>query len=225
MRKIIFPILLGIAGVAILCALGFWQVARLEWKQTVLSGIDARLSGAAIELPATPSEETDEYKSVAISGEFTGDELHVLTSGTAAGTGYLAIRALTLPDGRRILIDQGLLPLENKDASPRTGSVEITGNLLWPDDINSSTPEPDLPKNIWFGRDLTAMAQVLETEPLMVVLRTSTPNDPRLTPVPVNTSTIKNDHLEYAVTWFGLAVVWALMSLYWIFRILRPKDA
>ena len=225
MRKLLFPILLCVAGLAVLLSLGFWQLERLDWKEGVLAGIEARMSGEAIAVPAEPNEETDEYRSVMLTGDLSGSELHVLTSGTSAGTGYLAIRAITLTDGRRILLDQGLLPLDQKNAPPTDTTVEVLGNLLWPDDINSSTPEPDLSANIWFGRDLEAMAEALNTEPLLVVVRSSDPADPRLTPVPVNTSTIKNDHLEYAVTWFGLAVVWALMSLYWVFRILRPKDA
>ncbi|WP_438955231.1 SURF1 family protein [Cognatiyoonia sp.] len=225
MRKLLFPIVLCVAGLVVLLSLGFWQLERLEWKEGVLAGIEARMSEDAIAFPEEPREETDEYRSVMLTGDLSGSELHVLISGTSAGTGYLAIRAVTLTDGRRILLDQGLLPLDRKNMPATDTTVEVLGNLLWPDDINSSTPEPDLSANIWFGRDLDAMAEALNTEPLLVVVRSSDPADPRLTPVPVNTRTIKNDHLEYAATWFGLAVVWALMSLYWVFRILRPKDA
>ena len=103
--------------------------------------------------------------------------------------------------------------------------MQITGTLLWPDDVNSNTPDPDLGKNIWFARDIPAMADALQTAPLLVVATTTTPADPRLTPLPVTTANIKNDHLEYAITWFLLALVWAIMSLYLIFRTTRPKEA
>jgi surfeit locus 1 family protein len=59
----------------------------------------------------------------------------------------------------------------------------------------------------------------------MVVTTRTTPADPRLTPLPVNTATIKNDHFEYAVTWFLLAFVWAIMTLFLILRTMRPMDA
>jgi surfeit locus 1 family protein len=59
----------------------------------------------------------------------------------------------------------------------------------------------------------------------MVVTTATTPADPRLTPLPVNTVDIKNDHFEYAVTWFLLAFVWAVMTLFLIIRTTRPKDA
>jgi surfeit locus 1 family protein len=65
----------------------------------------------------------------------------------------------------------------------------------------------------------------LGTLPLLVVATQTLPPDPRLTPLPVNTATIKNDHWEYAVTWFLLAAVWAIMTLYLIMRTLRPKKA
>ncbi|MFT7146593.1 MAG: surfeit locus 1 family protein [Yoonia sp.] len=103
--------------------------------------------------------------------------------------------------------------------------MEITGTLIWPDDQNSSTPDPDMAANIWFARNVDTMSAVLDTLPLMVVTTTTAPADTRLTALPVNTATIKNDHFEYAVTWFLLALVWAIMSFYLILRTTRPKDA
>ncbi|MCO4848200.1 MAG: SURF1 family protein, partial [Yoonia sp.] len=133
-------------------------------------------------------------------------------------------RAFDLSDGRRILIDLGLLPLDAKNEVATLGPTDVVGNLIWPDDMNSSTPVPDLPKNIWFGRDLAVMADALDALPLMVVAAQMTQPDPRTTLLPVDTSTIKNDHLAYAVTWFGLALVWAAMTLFLIFRVSKTKD-
>jgi surfeit locus 1 family protein len=96
---------------------------------------------------------------------------------------------------------------------------------LWPDDQNNNTPDPDLAANIWFARNIDTMAAALGTAPLMVVTTASTPADPRLTALPVTTSNIKNDHFEYAVTWFLLAFVWAAMTIFLIIRTTRPKDA
>jgi surfeit locus 1 family protein len=95
--------------------------------------------------------------------------------------------------------------------------------LLWPDDQNDNTPDPDLEANIWFARNIPAMSAALGTAPLMVVATATTPADPRITPLPVNTANIKNDHFEYAVTWFLLALVWAIMSLFLITRTLSDQ--
>ncbi|MEY1554765.1 SURF1 family protein [Yoonia sp. R2331] len=222
MRKIIFPLLLTLAGCAVLIWLGVWQVNRLAWKEDILAGIDARMAGAPVPLPDTPTEKADEYRAVTAMGITGPQELHVLTSGTAAGTGYRVITSFDL-GGRVVLLDQGLLPLEAKDTPAPEQAVTVTGNLLWPDDVNSSTPDPDLPKNIWFGRDLAAMADTLGTEPLLIVAAEMSPADPRTTLLPIDSANIKNDHWEYAVTWFGLAAVWAVMGAFLIRRTLQ-KD-
>lgn len=224
LRNIIFPILLGIAGCAVLIGLGTWQVQRLAWKQEILAGIDARLAEPPTAIDLAMTEDTDEYRRVTVTGQPTGEELHVLTSGTAAGTGYRVISKFVTETGDAILVDQGLLPLDAKDAPAPTAPAEITGTILWPDDKNSSTPAPDLPKNIWFARNVPDMAAHLDTAEIMIVASQATPPDARVTPLPIQSATIKNDHLEYAITWFLLALVWAIMSLYLIFRT-RQEDA
>ncbi len=224
MRRILFPLVLGIGGVVVLCWLGFWQLDRLAWKEAVLADINARLSAAPSPLPEAPKEAEDEYANVVVNGALIGPELHVLVSGTEAGTGYRVIRKLEEQGGRRVMIDLGLLPLDDKTPPQDAPLGAITGTLLWPDDVNSATPAPDLSKNIWFGRDVQAMAETLGTEPVMVIAREMSQPDPRTTLLPVDTVGIKNDHLSYAITWFGLALVWGIMSLFLIFRTLRSKD-
>jgi len=228
MRRLIFPILLGLSGCVVLVSLGVWQLQRLDWKRGILHTIETRIAAAPVPLIGTPTEAADEYSAVIVQGAFDGPEIHVLTSGTAAGTGYRVIRAFATTDDRRILIDTGLLPLEDKAALPPVSNVDgpitITGNLLWPDDAAASSPPPDLAANIWFARDLPAMARALGTEDLMVVLSQASVPDPRLTPLPVDTSGIRNDHREYAITWFGLAIVWAAMTAFLISRTIRQKD-
>lgn len=218
MRRIIFPLLLGLAGCAVLISLGTWQVQRLAWKEGVLAEIDARMAQAPVPLAVTMTEAADEYRRVTLQGTPTGAELHVLSSGTAAGTGYRVIAKVVLADGTAVLLDKGLLPLEAKAAPPPSDPIAVTGTLLWPDDKHGSTPDPDLPKNIWFARNVPDMAAHLDTAPFMVIASQISPPDPRLTPLPVNSAGIKNDHLEYAITWFLLAAVWAIMSLYLIVR-------
>lgn len=224
MRRILFLLTFGLGGLAILLWLGFWQVQRLDWKRDILDLIQSRIDAPAVSIPADPNEDTMEYGSITAVIEPYGPELHVLSSGTGAGTGYRVIRAAKIEDGRSIMVDFGVLPLEAKDFPPFDGRQEITGNLLWPDDKNDSTPAPDLGRNIWFARNVTDMAQALGTSEIMVVLRSSSNPDPRLTPVPVDTSGIKNDHREYAITWFLLAAVWAVMTGFFVKRTAARKD-
>ena len=222
--KLIFPVLLGLAGCAVLIALGVWQLQRLDWKLGVIAEAEAMMAAEPEPLPVGPEPADWNRRPVSLDGTLAGEELHVLTSGTAAGTGYRAIARVDLADGRAVMADLGLLPVDDKEASATTGPVSITGNLLWPDDVNSSTPAPDLDRNIWFGRDVDAMAEALGTEPVLVTVRALTPPDPRTVPLPLDTAQFKNDHLSYAITWFGLAIVWAGMTAFLIRRTLQ-KDA
>ena len=224
LRKILFPLILGVGGIAILLWLGVWQIQRLAWKEGILAEIDARLAAAPVALPAAPDPQADNYLPVQFSGAPAGVELHSLDSGTEAGTGYRVISRFVTAEGRAILLEQGLLPLEDKALPPATDQTEVIGTLAWPDDSTQSTPAPDIAGNIWFARDVAAMAAALETEPLLVVARSLSHPDPRLTPLPVTAANIRNNHWEYAVTWFSLAFVWAVMSGVLIFRTLRRKD-
>ena len=224
LRKILFPLILGIAGCGVLLGLGFWQVDRLAWKEEILADINGRLTAPPRPFNLFVNEASDEYSRVTVRGTPTGEELHVLVSGTEAGTGYRVISKVQTNLGS-IMVDQGLLAIDNKSAEPLVTEMQITGTLLWPDDQNAQTPAPDLDANIWFARNVAAMSGALDTQPFMIVATSATPADPRITPLPVNTSTIKNDHFEYAVTWFLLAFVWAIMSMYLILRTTRPKKA
>ncbi len=210
LRRIWFPVLMGVVGVAVLLALGTWQLRRLEWKNGIVAEINFRIGAAPVGLPAAPSPEADPYLPVTVTGALGGEEARVLTSQAGEGPGYRVVSVLTTGD-RRVLVDLGFVPEAEADAPRAAGSVAVAGNLHWPDETDSFTPAPDLGRNIWFARDVPRMAEALGTEPVLVVARSVEP-PLGTTPVPVDASSIRNDHWEYAVTWFSLAAVWAGMS-------------
>lgn len=220
LRRLIAPLVFGLGGAAILIGLGFWQVQRLSWKEGVLAEIDARIAAPPVALPEAPDADRDRFLPVQVAGRFTGEALDVLTSRKGQGAGFRIVAVMETDAGRRILIDRGFLP-EARRADPRAeGPATVTGNLHWPDDKSSSTPPPDLARGIWFSRDVADMAAALDTEPVLVVLRAGGPQD-GVTPMPLDTSGIPNDHLGYAVTWFLLAVVWLGMTVLLVWRIWR----
>jgi surfeit locus 1 family protein len=221
MRRLIFPLLLGLAGAAVLVSLGIWQVQRLAWKEGVLAAIDARLADAPGPLPVAPEAARDAFAPVAVEGRWTEQDIRVLASRKGIGAGYRVVAAFETGDGRRILIDRGFLPEAQKAAPPATGDARITGNLHWPSETDRFTPPPDARTGVWFARDLPAMAAALGTEPVLVVARTVDPADPAVTPLPLDSAGIPNDHLGYAVTWFGLAAVWVGMTAVLVWRIAR----
>ncbi len=217
-RAMIAPVLFGLIGAAILIALGVWQVQRMTWKESVLAEIDARIAAAPVALPAVPDPQRDAYLSVAVTGAFTGEGLRVLVSQKLIGAGYRYIAAFVTDGGRRVLVDRGFVP-EGADVPFDTARVAVIGNLHWPQEVDSYTPAPDAKTGLWFARDVPAMAQILQTEPTFIVARDAT--SPDITPLPVDSSTIPNDHLGYAVTWFSLAIVWLGMTVLLLWRIKR----
>lgn len=219
-RRMIVPLIFGIVGVAILVSLGSWQLRRLAWKTEILAEIAARLEAPPGPVPATASPEADRYLRVRTSGEILPGEIHVYTSAPPRGVGYRVIVPLRLADGRSLLLDRGFVPIDEKDVPRHLGPITVEGNLDWPRETDSLfTAAPDRAKNIWFARDVPAMAAALGTGPLLLVASASDdPAAPQPLPVTVN---LPNDHLGYALTWFGLALVWAGMTLYLLWRIKR----
>ncbi|MCV6825250.1 MULTISPECIES: SURF1 family protein [Halocynthiibacter] len=218
-RKYILPLIFGIVGTLILCSLGFWQLDRLDEKTEELAKIDATILADPVSVPEVPNEDRDQYLPVKAAGTVGPREITVLASVQKIGAGYRIISEFTLENGRRILLDRGFVAIPAKDAPRPVVAAEITGNLLWPDEMQSSTPPPDLDAGVWFGRDIPAMAKALDTEPVLLVQRSSTEPNLVTTPFPVDSSGIPNRHLEYVLTWFGLAIVWFGMTAFFLWRI------
>jgi surfeit locus 1 family protein len=218
----IAPLFFGVLGIAVLVALGVWQVQRLAWKTDILERIDARLAAAPVAIPAMPDPVADQYLRVRAEGAIAPGELHVYTTGPRGAVGYRVIAPLELAGGRRILLDRGFVPIDAKDTPRRLGPVAVEGSLSWPRETDGWTSSPDRDANIWFARDVPLMAEALATEPLLLVVATGDGAD-GLVAMPV-TANVSNNHLQYAITWFGLAVVWTLMTGYLLWRIKRRID-
>jgi surfeit locus 1 family protein len=221
-KRMWFPILMGLAGVALLCSLGIWQVQRMYEKRAQLDAMVAGISTPAVAVPLNPNPESDRFRPVTAKGRFTGERLYVLSGKAQIGAGVRVISVLQTTDGRRILVDRGFLPDDEKHKALTATDAEITGNLMWPRDANAYTPPPDPKTGLWFARDAVAMAALLQTEPTFIVA--NTPTGDGIEAIGVDTSTIPNDHWGYAITWFSLALVWAVMTVALLWRIRRRTE-
>ena len=221
MRRILFLLIIGLAGTGTLLWLGTWQMQRLAWKEDMLARIDAEISAAPVDLPADPTPDTVGFLPVKVSGEILGDEIRVLACLKQVGAGYRVIAPLKV-GGRTILIDRGFLRVSDEAKQRSTGPVEVTGNLHWPDEVDKFTPDPDRDAGLWFARDVPSLAEALGTEPVLLIAATRT--DPNILPMPVDTSGIPNDHLQYAITWYSLAAIWVVMSILFARRLAATKE-
>jgi surfeit locus 1 family protein len=222
MRRLIFPLLLGLVGCAVLLGLGVWQLQRLDWKTAKLAQIEAKIASAPVALPASVTEKGDIYLPVTVQGRLLGPEALVITGLNQAGPGYRVIGAFELAgSARKIMVDLGFVAEADRAFVRPKAAMTVTGNLNWPAEKDSYTPEPDLIRGFWFARDVERMANVLGTEQVLVVAKVIDPAIPAISPLPVDTSSIANDHLNYAITWFSLATVWFGMTVLLVWRIRR----
>lgn len=223
--RMIAALMFGVIGTLILLTLGVWQVSRMSEKAALIAGIEAGMVADPVPLPAAPDPEADLYLPVSVTGRFTADELFILASQKFAGTGVHVITAFETTAGRRVLVDRGFVPYADRDTvrPPSDTPVTVVGNLHWPRDADSFTPEPDAERNLWFARDVPAMAAHLGAEPVFIIARSTDEAAPAAAFTPLSTVGIPDNHLSYAITWFLLALVWMGMTVFLLWRIRQQR--
>ena len=217
-------VVFGVLGTAILLSLGIWQLQRLAWKQEVLRAIESKILAPAVKIPQTVLPDAHSLLPVRAEGRYKGDTVRVLVSQKIYGAGYRLITAFELVDGRTIMLDRGFTSVRLEMPSTPEGRGQVIGNLQWPQEIDSFTPENDLAANIWFARDVARLAEHLKAEPVLLVLRDSSFETEAATPLPKMIANIPNDHMNYAITWFSLALIWLGMSGYFLYRSRDPQS-
>lgn len=220
-RKLFMIAVIGLGGVAVLLWLGFWQIDRLAQKEAILRAIETRIADATVALPELPDAERDQYLPVAVEGRIDGRPLQVLTSRKNVGAGHRLVVPFATGE-RRLLLDVGFVPQGAAMPELPPGRISVIGNLHWPDERDNFTPDPDMSSRLWFARDVPAMAATLDTEPVLIVRRGGD-DIPGITPWPVDTTGIPNDHLGYAITWFSLAAIWLAMTGILVYRMRKPE--
>jgi surfeit locus 1 family protein len=219
--------LFTVPAVLILIALGVWQVQRLHWKEGLIAQRDAAVAAPPVAPPGSFDEARGlEFHHIVAEGVFQNHkELYLAASSDSGAAGYQVVTPLVMSDGRTMFINRGFVPLELKDASKRaagepTGPQRVAGLLRLPSPTKPSffLPDnrPDL--NLWFWVDLPAMAKAVGVaDPVpFYVDADKTPNPGGWPKGGVTRLDLPNDHLQYAITWFSLAV--ALIVIYVLYH-------
>ncbi len=196
-------------------ALGTWQVARLAWKENLVAEIEAAKTQAP--LTTLPKEQAElaalEFRPVKLSGTWVrGIEFHLSPRFYKGKLGYWIIAPLKLNDGRIVLINRGWVPTEQKDPTTRketivSGYGTVNGLLRTTAERNYFTPKSQAARNVWFGRDIAEMAthDTLKNVIPAMVDQVGVQDRAHL-PVPSDgTIRLRNDHLSYIITWYGIA--------------------
>lgn len=238
LRRLLWPGLATLAAFAILVSLGIWQLARRDWKHDLIVRIEARAHGPAGEVG--PEAEwprwraaDEEFRRVSVSGTFehaAATPVHGLLHDRPGRPlqGYYVLTPLRRADGSRIIVNRGFVPPEERDAQlrgdtlPEEAAVTVTG-LLRASEVRGWFQPPNRPDS-WFVRDTGEMARLhrlgrvapfyLEAEGLTGTSAWPRGGQARLT--------LPDNHLQYALTWFGLAG--ALLAVFIAFARRRWAD-
>ena len=232
-RSLFWPSLWAAAGLSLLLGLGTWQVQRLHWKEGLIAEREAGLRATPVALPTTlDAARALELRPVRAEGQFRNDrELDLNLESKAGAAGFHIVTPLMLADGSALLVDRGFVPTEQKAPETRaagelSGTVTVTGLVRIPSAGKPSwfTPDNDPGRNSWFYVDVGAMAQavgVARVAPFYIDAD-ATPN-PGGWPKGGETITdLPNNHLQYAITWYSLAL--ALIVIYIRFTSRRIRD-
>lgn len=213
----LIPLIFIICATALLVSLGVWQLKRLAWKEALIAQVE--MAGQAVPLTSLPQDnfKDAEFRRITLSGQFLHDkEIHKTSKYRGQQVGYHVLTPLKT-EGSTILVNRGWVPAAKKEAEERPETVavqnaSVSGLLLAPQRKNPFLPDNDLKNNVWLYDDMQQMQGFTGEAlyPLMLVAVGDTKSD-RL-PVPSDgVIKLRNDHLGYAVSWFGLALIGLIM--------------
>jgi surfeit locus 1 family protein len=227
-RPRLWPSLAALAALIVLVSLGTWQVERLRWKEALIAERTAQLAAPAALLPAQADWPAWSFRRVEVLGTFRHDLEQLFGASTHDGRlGHHVLTPLLRADGTAVLVDRGWVPADQAHpAARRAGQVEgpitITGIARYrgDDTANWFTPANQPEQAMWFSYDLPTLEQGLDLALLPVVVEADDRPNPGGLPIGGLTRiALTNNHLQYAITWYGLALT--LVAVYVSFSLRR----
>jgi surfeit locus 1 family protein len=242
---LIGPTLAALAALAVLIGLGTWQMERKRWKEDLIAKIAARVHADPSPLPADAGSNVDawelEYLHVSARGRFHHDKERYLYAPTPGGSGWHVYTPLELRPQGIVWVNRGWVPDARKAPETRTegqvqGEVEVYGLVRLPMRPGLFTPQNDPARNLWYWPDLAAMTasafpggpqtapgapQGPDSLPLAIEADAKPEPPGGLPRGGVTRLQLPNRHLEYALTWYGLAAT--LVGVYFAFSISRLR--
>jgi surfeit locus 1 family protein len=225
LRPLLWPGVMTAAMLAVLLGLGTWQVERLHWKQGVLSQI-ARAEAASA-LPLTDAPES--YTKVRVTGHLRDDlsasygaEVRDTPTGTQLGTQLIV--PLERDDGSAILVDRGWVPDRRPRPLAQADPVVTIEGYVRPSDtpgVFSATDSPATRR--FYTLDAPTIGKDLGLDRVApFILVALGPPPPERYPDPArHLPRPPNNHLSYAITWYGLAIALVVIFVLWARKVLN----
>lgn len=232
--------MLGAIGITILglVLFGNWQLKRLEWKLALIERVESRALAAPVVAPTAAAwpgitRETGEYRRVVILGRYLHERETLVLALTERGSGYWVLTPLLTSAGETVLVNRGYIPVAAANpAQRRAGQIDrevsITGLLRISEPGGILLRENDPGAERWYSRDVAAIARarkLANTAPYFIDAD-GTANPGGLPIGGLTRLSFRNAHLVYALTWYGLALLLAGMTLrvIWLERSGRARD-
>lgn len=230
--RLFWPTLLTALAALLLVALGTWQLERKAWKEALIARIETGTAAEPIVLDAATAlvraGQDLEYARVRARGRFLHDKARLLYAPGAAGPGYHVYTPLQTPSGAIVMINRGFVPeglTAQVLATPvaRGYSDEVVGLLRRPPAKSWADPASDPARNRWYWRDLDGMIASIfpaarpDVLPFFLDAQAAPapPGQPLAVPQGgVTRVQLPNRHLEYALTWYGLAATMIVVYLF-----------
>jgi len=230
-RPLLVPTLWFVPGLLLLVGLGAWQLGRLQEKEALIASITAGMKAppAPLEQALAQGPANAEWHHVEVKGHFLHDkEVYFFAQGMKGAVGVQIITPLVEDDGTTILVNRGFVPDALKDPGSRgagqvPGEVSLSGVVRVSENPGFFTPKSDPAARLWFVKNVPEMAAFLgvPVKAPIFVEADATPN-PGGWPLGGQTNVdVPNDHLQYAITWFGLAL--ALTGVYLVYHHSRGR--
>jgi len=227
---LVWPTALSLAALAILVGLGTWQLQRKQWKDQLIAQIAARVHAEPV--PLARAEEMlrgggdVEYLHVVARGRFLNDKERYVYAPAPTGLGWHVYTPLELAPARVVWVNRGFVPDDRKAAATRAqglaaGEVDLRGLVRAGARVGAFTPSNDVARNLWHWPDLPAMsasafgAKAPQTLPFAIDADAQPAPPGGLPRGGVTRLDLPNRHLEYALTWYGLALT--LIGVYFAF--------
>ncbi len=225
-RKLSFG-LVAFAAFAAVCAAGFaglgvWQVVRLAWKNSLVAAVETRSTAAPVDLDAVAWDAIDplasEYQRVSVTGEF-GNTDTLSQAVTTYGGGFWVMTPLALDDGRTVLVNRGFVTAAQRDAGidRPEGTVEVTGLLRASEPEGGFLRSNDPSAGRWHSRDVAAIGAATGLGNLAPFFVDADAGGESYPLGGLTVISFSNNHLIYALTWFGLTLL-SLFALVWVLR-------
>ncbi len=224
-RPRFWPSLTTALALAMLVAMGGWQLERLAWKRALIADVGARMASPAVALPPPPVDAAAQrYRPIRLRGRFRHDrELYLEARSHQGRAGLHLVTPLELDDGRVVLVDRGWVPPERRRPETRAegqvaGPVSFTATLRtggWKG-YDFLRPDNDPAGNAWVWMDLPRMAESLRLDGVARGYYLVAGAEPNPGGLPIGRAPgveLANNHLGYALTWYALALVLLVIYL------------